>query len=94
MVQYATTRLGTAIHLFDEFSCDISSPMKQPKKIEDTNPYYALDDLGNFGSQDPALRPTAEDFAAISCFIREQKQQRAAEAAANQPAHPRRKTAA
>jgi len=41
-----------------------------------------LDVEGNFGSQDPALQPTAEDFAAISRCIQEQKQRRAAEAAA------------
>ena len=33
---------------------------------------------GNFGSQDPALQPTAEDFAAISHYIAEQKRRRAA----------------
>lgn len=53
-----------------------------------------VDFEGNFGSQDPALQPTAEDFAAISRFIQEQKQQRVAEAAARQPIRTRRKTAA
>ena len=53
-----------------------------------------IDFEGNFGSQDPALQPTAEDFAAISRFIQEQKQLRAAEAAAEPTARVRRKTAA
>ena len=51
-------------------------------------------DVDYVGSQDPADQPTAEDFAAISRFIEEQKQLRAAEAAAKQPARTRRKAAA
>lgn len=43
-------------------------------KPQKTNPYYALDDLGNFGSQDPALQLTADDSAAISRYIQARKQ--------------------
>lgn len=53
-----------------------------------------IDFEGNFGSQDPALQPTAEDFAAISRYIQEQKQLRAAEATVKPAARIRRKTAA
>lgn len=52
-----------------------------------------VDFEGNFGSQDPALQPTAEDFAALSRYIQEQKQLRAAEAAAKSTVRSRRKTA-
>lgn len=38
-------------------------------------------DVDYVGSQDPALQPTAEDFAAISRYLQEQKQRRAAAAA-------------
>ena len=45
-------------------------------------------DVDYVGSQDPALQPTAEDFAAISRFIQEQKQRRAAELAQQPPRTP------
>lgn len=51
-------------------------------------------DVDHIGSQDPAVQPTAEDFAAISRHIQEQKQQRIVETAASRPARPRRKQAA
>lgn len=38
-------------------------------------------DVDYVGSQDPADQPTAKDFTAISRFIQQMKQQRAAEAA-------------
>lgn len=41
-------------------------------------------DVDYVGSQDPADQPTAEDFAAISRYIQEQKQRRATEAAQEQ----------
>jgi len=44
-------------------------------------------DIDYMGSQDPADQPTAEDFAAISRYIQEQKQRRAVEAARQQEAH-------
>lgn len=53
-----------------------------------------IDFEGNFGSQDPALQPTAEDFAIISHYIKEQKQRRAQEAAAKQQPRPQQKEAA
>ncbi len=53
-----------------------------------------LDLEGNFGSQEPALQPTAEDFAAISRYIQKQKQRRATEAAVQQQPRPRQKAAA
>ena len=51
-------------------------------------------DVDYIGSQDPALQPTEEDFAAISRFIQEQKKQQAAEAAAEKPVRAKRKTVA
>lgn len=62
-----------------------------------------IDFEGNFGSQDPALQPTAEDFARLSEYIKAQrphneeliaKARRAAKHTAQQPAPARRKTAA
>lgn len=62
-----------------------------------------VDFEGNFGSQDPALQPTAEDFARLSNYLKAQRPhnerliaeaRRVAEVAAQQLARPRRKTAA
>lgn len=61
-----------------------------------------VDFEGNFGSQDPALQPTAADFARLSDYLKAHRAQnekllaeaRLAPAAANQPARTRRKTAA
>jgi hypothetical protein len=41
-------------------------------------------DVDYVGSQGPADQPTAEDFAAISRYIQEQKQRREAEATQQQ----------